>query len=67
MDEFVKSLLKANYLITPSAYYLLREYYEKGEFSIVELVKFARSRESYIITDALATEFLKVKGLEVTT
>ena len=58
----VEDLLKNNYLITPSAYYLLEPYYQKG-FTLAELIKFAKSMRSFVITSTIAEEFLKVKGL----
>ncbi|AEC51569.1 DNA polymerase II small subunit [Pyrococcus sp. NA2] len=63
MDEFVKSLIKNGYLLTPSAYYLLVSYYKEGKFSLAELVKFAKSRGSFIIDNLIASEFLKSLGL----
>ncbi|ASJ15833.1 DNA polymerase II [Thermococcus chitonophagus] len=64
MDEFVKGLIKNNYLLTPAAYYILVEHFKRGEFSLAELIKFAKSRGTFIIDDGIASDFLKVKGLE---
>nr|2KXE_A Chain A, DNA polymerase II small subunit [Pyrococcus horikoshii] len=65
MDEFVKGLMKNGYLITPSAYYLLVGHFNEGKFSLIELIKFAKSRETFIIDDEIANEFLKSIGAEV--
>ncbi|WP_297508382.1 DNA-directed DNA polymerase II small subunit [Thermococcus sp.] len=58
----VEDLLKNNYLITPSAYYLLVEHYKK-EFTLAELIKFAKSRGTFVVDSALAEEFLRSIGL----
>ncbi|AFK21839.1 DNA-directed DNA polymerase II small subunit [Pyrococcus sp. ST04] len=65
MDEFVRALIKNNYLITPSAYYLLAEHFRKQNFSLSELIKFAKTKGTFIIDDLVASEFLKLKELEV--
>lgn len=58
----VEDLLKNNYLITPSAYYLLEPYYQKN-FTLAELIKFTKSMGSFVITLTVAEEFLRFKGL----
>jgi DNA polymerase II small subunit len=58
----VEDLLSNKYLITPSAYYLLSDSYKK-DFTLAELIKFARARDTFVIDSALAEEFLREKGL----
>jgi len=58
----VEDLMRNKYLITPSAYYLLEQYYKK-DFSLAELIKFAKARGSFVITSSIAEEFLSSKGL----
>ncbi len=58
----VEDLLKNNYLITPPAYYLLEPHYESS-FSLAELIKFAKSKGTFIIDASIAEEFLRGKGL----
>ncbi|CAB49045.1 DNA-directed DNA polymerase II small subunit [Pyrococcus abyssi] len=65
MDELVKALERAGYLLTPSAYYLLVDHFKEGKFSLVELVKFAKSKGVFIIDGDLAYEFLQFLGLGV--
>jgi len=62
----VEDLMENNYLITPSAYYLLEPYY-KRDFTLAELIKFAKAKGSFVITSSIAQEFLESKGLLVTT
>ncbi len=61
----VEDLMKNNYLITPAAYYLLEPYY-KRDFTLAELIKFAKAKGSFVITSSIAQEFLESKGLIVT-
>jgi len=58
----VEDLLKNNYLITPPAYYLLEPHYG-GSFSLAELIKFAKSKGTFVIDASIAEEFLRGKGL----
>ena len=58
----VEDLIKNNYLITPSAYYLLEPHYRK-DFTLAELIKFAKSRGTFVIDSPLAEEFLMEKGI----
>jgi len=58
----VEDLMRNKYLITPSAYYLLEQYYKK-DFSLAELIKFAKARGSFVITSSIAEEFLSSRGL----
>ncbi|WP_456452154.1 DNA-directed DNA polymerase II small subunit [Thermococcus sp.] len=60
--DLVRDLLMNRYLITPSAYFLLQDRY-KRDFMLSELIKFARTRGTFVIDNALAEEFLKSKGL----
>ncbi len=62
----VKDLMKNNYLITPSAYYLLEPHYQR-DFTLAELIKFAKAKGSFVITSSIAQEFLEFKGLLKTT
>ncbi len=62
MDELVKDLLSNRYLITPPAYFILSEYYKKN-FTLAELIKFARTKNTFVIDERLAKEFLESKGL----
>ena len=60
----IEELMKNNYLITPSAFYLLNEYY--GErFNLGQLIKFAKSNGTFIIDSKLAEDFLSSLGLQV--
>ncbi|ASJ01753.1 DNA polymerase II [Thermococcus gorgonarius] len=58
----VEDLIKNRYLITPPAYYLLEPHYKK-DFTLAELIKFAKSAGTFVIDLTLAEEFLKEKGL----
>ncbi len=59
----VEDLLKNNYLITPSAYYLLADHYKKA-FTLAELIKFAKNQGgTFVIDSNLAREFLAEKGI----
>ncbi|AIU69270.1 DNA polymerase II [Thermococcus eurythermalis] len=58
----VEDLIKNNYLITPSAYYLLEPHY-KRDFTLAELIKFAKARGTFVIDSALAMDFLVEKGV----
>lgn len=58
----VEDLLKNNYLITPSAYYLLADHYKKT-FTLAELIKFAKNRGTFVVDSNLAREFLAEKGI----
>jgi DNA polymerase II small subunit len=62
MDEFVRGLMSNNYLITPPAYFLLSEHYNR-DFTLPELIKFAKARGTFIIDDIIAEEFLESKGI----
>jgi len=61
----IEDLIANNYLITPSAFYLLQGPYEEGTFALAQLVKFAKSRGTFVIDSPLAEEFLD--GLVVST
>ncbi|AEH25284.1 DNA-directed DNA polymerase II small subunit [Pyrococcus yayanosii] len=61
-DEFVRALMANRYLITPPAYFLLVGHYGKS-FTLAELVKFAKSKGTFIIDEGIAREFLAWKGL----
>ncbi len=56
----VEDLINNRYLITPSAYYLLEGPYERGDFNLVDLIKFAKSKDAFVITPDIAEEFLKL-------
>ncbi|NPA47056.1 MAG: DNA-directed DNA polymerase II small subunit [Thermococci archaeon] len=56
----VEDLLTNLYLITPAAYYLLSGPYENGEFTLVDLIKFAKSRGTFVVTLDVAEEFLRL-------
>lgn len=58
----IEDLLANNYLITPSAYYLLESGY-KREFTLTELIKFAKANGTFIIDSSVAKEFLSKKGI----
>ena len=58
----IEDLIKNNYLITPSAYYLLEPHYKKG-FALAELIKFAKARGTFVIDSSIAEAFLLEKGL----
>lgn len=58
----IDDLLANNYLITPSAYYLLADAY-KREFTLAELIKFVRARGTFVVDSKLAKEFLSERGL----
>jgi len=58
----VEDLIRNNYLITPSAYYLLEPHYGK-DFTLAELIKFAKSRGTFVIDSSIAEAFLAEKGL----
>lgn len=62
MDELVRGLISNNYLITPPAYFLLSEHYNK-DFALPELIKFAKARGTFVIDQITAEEFLKSKGI----
>jgi len=62
MDEFVRGLMSNNYLITPPAYFLLSEHYNR-DFTLPELIKFAKARGTFIIDEIIAEEFLESKGV----
>lgn len=62
MGELVRDLLSNRYLITPPAYFILSEHYKKN-FTLAELVKFARAKNKFVIDEKLAKEFLEFKGL----
>ena len=62
MGELVRDLLSNRYLITPPAYFILSEHYKKN-FTLAELVKFARAKNTFVIDETLAKEFLGVKGI----
>ncbi|MBO8175250.1 MAG: DNA-directed DNA polymerase II small subunit [Thermococcus sp.] len=62
MRELVRDLLSNRYLITPPAYFILSEHYKKN-FTLAELVKFARAKNTFVIDEKLAKEFLESKGL----
>ncbi|MDN5320377.1 MAG: polymerase small subunit [Thermococcaceae archaeon] len=62
MDEFVRGLMSNNYLITPPAYFLLSEHYNR-DFTLPELIKFAKARGTFIIDEIIAEEFLESKGI----
>ncbi|NJE10951.1 DNA-directed DNA polymerase II small subunit [Thermococcus sp. MAR1] len=57
----IEDLMTNNYLITPSAYYLLVDAY-KRDFTLAELIKFAKAKGTFVIDSALAKEFLSQKG-----
>lgn len=57
----IEDLMANNYLITPSAYYLLVDSYKKN-FTLAELIKFAKARGTFVIDSAVAKEFLKEKA-----
>ncbi|NJE85437.1 DNA-directed DNA polymerase II small subunit [Thermococcus sp. CX2] len=58
----IEDLMANNYLITPSAYYLLEGHY-KRDFTLAELVKFAKARGTFVIDSTIAREFLVEKGI----
>ncbi|GAB6136586.1 DNA-directed DNA polymerase II small subunit [Thermococcus prieurii] len=58
----IEDLIKNNYLITPSAYYLLEPRY-KRDFTLAELIKFAKARGTFVIDSSIAEAFLSEKGL----
>ncbi|WP_457752305.1 DNA-directed DNA polymerase II small subunit [Thermococcus sp.] len=60
----IEELMKNNYLITPSAFYLLNEYYD-GNFNLGQLIKFAKSKGTFIIDSQIAEDFLSSLGLHV--
>jgi len=62
MDELVRGLMSNNYLITPPAYFLLSEHYNK-DFTLPELIKFAKAKGTFIIDEIIAEEFLEAKGI----
>ncbi|CAD5245305.1 DNA-directed DNA polymerase II small subunit [Thermococcus camini] len=57
----IEDLMANRYLITPSAYYLLVDSYKK-DFTLAELIKFAKARGVFVIDSAIAKEFLEMKG-----
>ncbi|WP_240703233.1 hypothetical protein [Thermococcus indicus] len=57
----IEDLMANRYLITPSAYYLLVDSYKK-DFTLAELIKFARARGTFVIDSAIAKEFLSGKA-----
>ncbi len=58
----VEDLLANKYLITPPAYYLLADYYKEA-FTLAELIKFAKSRGTFVIDSTIANDFLREKGI----
>ncbi|WP_297469030.1 DNA-directed DNA polymerase II small subunit [Thermococcus sp.] len=58
----IEDLIKNKYLITPSAYYLLEPHYKK-DFTLAELIKFAKARGTFVVDSSLAEEFLVEKGI----
>ncbi|ASJ10653.1 DNA polymerase II [Thermococcus sp. P6] len=58
----IEDLMANNYLITPSAYYLLTDSYGK-DFTLAELIKFAKARGTFVIDHPLAKDFLAERGL----
>jgi len=60
--DLIRDLLMNKYLITPPAYFLLQDKYKK-EFVLSELIKFAKARETFVIDNTLAEEFLRSKGI----
>ena len=60
MMGIIEDLLSNLYLITPSAYYLLSDPYDRNEFTLVDLIKFAKSKGTFIITPEIAEEFLSL-------
>ncbi|NJD98681.1 DNA-directed DNA polymerase II small subunit [Thermococcus sp. LS1] len=58
----IEDLMANNYLITPSAYYLLVDGYKK-DFTLAELIKFAKARGTFVIDATIAREFLMEKGM----
>ncbi|WP_297416908.1 DNA-directed DNA polymerase II small subunit [Thermococcus sp.] len=58
----VEDLLGNKYLITPPAYYLLADHYMEA-FTLAELVKFAKSRGTFVIDSSIASDFLREKGI----
>lgn len=58
----IEDLMANNYLITPSAYYLLVDGYKK-DFTLAELIKFAKARGTFVIDSTVAREFLMEKGM----
>ena len=58
----VEDLLANKYLITPPAYYLLADYYKEA-FTLAELIKFAKSRGTFVIDSTIANDFLHEKGM----
>jgi len=54
LDELISSLLKAGYLITPPAYYVLKDAYERGKVSLVEIVKVTKSKGRFVVTEDIA-------------
>ncbi|AIF68455.1 hypothetical protein PAP_00015 [Palaeococcus pacificus DY20341] len=64
MKKLVEDLIKNNYLITSPAYYQLSTYYENNEFSLAELIKFAKNEfNTFIIDENIARAFLQSKGI----
>ncbi|ASJ05502.1 DNA-directed DNA polymerase II small subunit [Thermococcus barossii] len=57
----IEDLMANKYLITPSAYYLLVDGYKK-DFTLAELIKFAKARGTFVIDSSLAKDFLSQKG-----
>ncbi|NJF25059.1 DNA-directed DNA polymerase II small subunit [Thermococcus sp. Bubb.Bath] len=58
----VEDLLKNNYLITPPAYYLLEPHYGES-FTLAELIKFVKSKGTFVVDASIVEEFLREKGL----
>ncbi len=58
----VEDLMSNRYLITPAAYYLLEGHYRK-DFTLAELVKFAKTRGKFVVDAVVAREFLEEKGV----
>ncbi len=60
--DLIRDLMMNKYLITSSAYFILQDRYRK-DFALSELIKFAKTRGTFVIDKALAEEFLASKGI----
>lgn len=58
----IEDLLGNNYLITPSAFFLLREHYPE-KFTLAQLIKFVKSKGAFVVDLEIAEEFLSTLGL----
>ncbi len=58
----VEDLMSNRYLITPAAYYLLEGHYRK-DFTLAELVKFAKTRGKFVVDAVVAREFLEERDV----